>query len=355
MDEVAQEVDYVKLRKIYFNYQAGREPSHSNEKSEHKGYLNDSESVKTHELMTMVENSEKTSANLSFGEELEDDYLQELGEFKSKLSQHANDMINKLYEKYGAQIYSKIIQLIKDKDYMEWNQIEKELLSGNFELMIENKQDMAFDNIENLNFNKEFNSTLDFDYQKQDLNYLDALVTQDHQRLNHLQSDKSSISSIFSEILENEQQGHSNYQDDVFEKNIELIFNPDIDLDNSQWPMNEDNTLDNYSEVEGVIDDGDSLQHLDEFINQDLELLQNNLKISTELPREEVSIQTVEDHSSSAGVTDISEINPENVVVRKIIAKKRTNFDLNKVLIVLCFLTVILSIGVIMLLGMVLN
>lgn len=349
---MAQEVDYVKLRKIYFNYQAGREPSHSNEKSEHNGYLNDSESVKTQELMTMVENSEETSANLSFGEKLEDEYLKELGEFKSKLSQHANDMINKLYEKYGAQIYSKIIQLIKDKDYMEWNQIEKELLSGNFELMIENKQDVAFDNIENLTFNKEFNSTLD-DYQ--DLNYLDALVTQDHQRLNHLQSDKSSISSIFSEILENEQQGHSNYQDDVFEKNIELIFNPDIDLDNSQWPMNQDNTLDNYSVVEGVIDDVNSLQHLDEFINQDLELLKNNLKISTELPREEVTIPTVEDNSSSTAVTDISEINPENVVVRKIIAKKRTNFDLNKVLIVLCFLTVILSIGVIILLGMVFN
>ena len=70
-----------------------------------------------------------------------------------------------------------------------------------------------------------------------DLDYLDALVQHDYGRLCRLQSDSESVSSIFSEILENEQKSNSNYQDDIFNKNIELIFNSDVDLDDCEWEV----------------------------------------------------------------------------------------------------------------------
>ena len=73
-----------------------------------------------------------------------------------------------------------------------------------------------------------------------DWKYLEALAVKDYDCLNKLENGQDSLSSIFDEIIEHEPQPNSNYQDDVFEKNIQLLYDETVDLDHSKWQPKED-------------------------------------------------------------------------------------------------------------------
>lgn len=226
-----QKADYAELRRLYFSpREQDKTPSHSNVSS-FESKLED-ESLETSSLHEMIISTLGASEGLS---SIDQD---EVKEFKTHLSQRSNDIINTLQDKYGTRTYSKITQMIKSEDFSEWDQLEQELLSVRIDSLVNNEleeSEINEPNLETFAFGDSFEElALDADA---DLDYLDALVQHDYGRLHRLQSDSESISSIFSEILENEQRSNSNYQDDIFNKNIELIFNSDVDLDDCEWEV----------------------------------------------------------------------------------------------------------------------
>lgn len=224
-----QKADYAELRRLYFGYrEQDKMPSHSGE-SNFDSKLDESfetPSSRIHGLIT-----ETLNKNEKFSSICKD----EVNEFKSPLSQRSNDIRKTLQDKYGAGTYSKIIEMIDNENFTEWNQLEQELLSVQFDtLMNEVKDDEnKLTNFASSPLGDSFKE-LALDAEA-DLDYLDALMQHDYSRLNKLQSNSESISSIFSEIIENEQNSNSNYQDDVFNRNIDLIFNSDVDLDECEW------------------------------------------------------------------------------------------------------------------------
>lgn len=227
MSEVEQKADYAELRRLYFSHpEKDKTPSHSIE-SNFESELDEpleTPSSRLHEVMTST-----LDANEMFSSIGQD----EVNEFTTQLSQRSNDIIHALHDKYGARTYSKITQMIKSEDFSEWEQLEQELLSVQVESLVEESSDAKLEPSGLSLFEDSFEElALDADA---DLDYLDALVQHDYGRLRKLQSDSECISSIFSEIIENEQKSSSNYQDDVFNKNIELIFNSDVDLDDCEW------------------------------------------------------------------------------------------------------------------------
>lgn len=226
-----QKADYAELRRLYFSpREQDKTPSHSNVSS-FESKLED-EPLETSSLHEMIKTTLGASEGLSSMDQ------DEVKEFKTHLSQRSNDIINTLQDKYGTRTYSKITQMIKSEDFSEWEQLEQELLSVRIDSLVDNELEESEINKPNLGafaFEDSFEElALDADA---DLDYLDALVQHDYGRLRRLQSDSESISSIFSEILENEQKSNSNYQDDIFNKNIELIFNSDVDLDDCEWEV----------------------------------------------------------------------------------------------------------------------
>ncbi len=196
-----QKADYAELRRLYFSpREQDKTPSHSNV-SNFESKIEDepleTPSSRLHEVITST-----LDANEMFSSICQD----EVNEFKTQLSQRSNDIINTLQDKYGTRTYSKITQMIKSEDFSEWDQLEQELLSVQIDSLVDHElkeSKLEQPNLASVAFDESFEElALAADA---DLDYLDALVQHDYGRLCRLQSDSESISSIFSEILENEQ------------------------------------------------------------------------------------------------------------------------------------------------------
>ena len=220
-----QKADYAELRRLYFGHrEQDKTPSHSNV-SNFESKVDEpleTPSSRLHEVMTSTLDANEMVSSIC---------QDEVNEFKTQLNQRSNDIINTLHDKYGTRTYSKITQMIKSEDFSEWEQLEQELLSVQVDSFIDESKDVKLET--SSLFEDSFEElALDADA---DLDYLDALVQHDYGRLRKLQSESECISSIFSEIIENEQKSNSNYQDDIFNKNIELIFNSNVDLDECEW------------------------------------------------------------------------------------------------------------------------
>lgn len=223
--------DYAELRRLYFGHRENdRTPSHSKVSNYETGIDQtiDGFSSDLHNFLTIHEHSSDEEPTIM----IDNDEI----EAKSGLTQRSSELISNLCDRYGNRTYNKITSMINNEDFSEWEQLEKELFASELSLNIndleESTESLTYDEIVNeLNELNEL-STGDMD---DDLDYLDALVQHDYSRLRKFQTDQECLSSIFSEILENEQNSNMNYKDDVFNKNIELIFNSDIDLDNNNW------------------------------------------------------------------------------------------------------------------------
>lgn len=222
-----QKADYSKLRSVYFRAGEEEMTSHSNRPNlEAKSdALQESISLRLSEMM---------SSALEANESFRMGKMSGKKEFATQLSQRSQEMMKMLQEKYGVTTYSKIAQMIKNEDFSEWEQIEQELLSvplESFEGELPTKEGtplmMSDRKIEDF-INSE-------DQVDTDLDYLDALVQHDYSRLKKFQTEDECIHSIFSDIIENEQKSNTNYQDDIFNKNIDLIFNSEVDLDECVW------------------------------------------------------------------------------------------------------------------------
>ncbi len=226
--------------------------------------LQDKYGTRTYSKITQMIKSE----DFSEWDQLEQD------EFKTQLSQRSNDIINTLQDKYGTRTYSKITQMIKSEDFSEWDQLEQELLSVQIDSLVDHElkeSKLEQPNLASVAFDESFEElALAADA---DLDYLDALVQHDYGRLCRLQSDSESISSIFSEILENEQKSNSNYQDDIFNKNIELIFNSDVDLDDCEWEVIE--RAENKP-LAANLDEAINSNYQDDIFNKNIELIFNS-------------------------------------------------------------------------------
>lgn len=220
--------DYAELRRLYFSpREIDRTPSHSKVSNDEMVIEQSTNSFSSdlHNFLTNQESltdEEQIKINASLGDGP-----------KSAISQRSSELINNLCDRYGNRTYQKITSMIHKEDFEEWEQLEKELfaseLSLNMNEVEESSTGLIYDEIVN---DLDELTSIPID---DDLDYLDALVSYDYSRLLRFQSGQECISSIFSEILENEQHSNMNYQDDVFNKNIELIFNSDIDLDSSDW------------------------------------------------------------------------------------------------------------------------
>lgn len=220
--------DYAELRRLYFGHRENdRTPSHSKVSNYETGIEEtiDGFSSDLHNLLTIHEHSSD--------EEQETMTEIEGTDPKSALSQRSSELISNLCDRYGNRTYNKITSMINNEDFSDWEQLEKELFASELSLNItsleEPNEGLTYDEIVN-DLNELTSENMD-----DDLDYLDALVSHDYSRLRKFQSDQECLSSIFSEILENEPNSNRNYQDDVFNKNIELIFNSNIDLDGSDW------------------------------------------------------------------------------------------------------------------------
>lgn len=181
-------------------------------------------------------NNEKTPRSFSgqetapMADRLSDSVGYEVVHLLPNLNNKAVQVIQALHEKYGELLYTKIIQSAKHSASSGVDQLERELLSGRFEQMLASENESW---LQNQNLSEEFGETVNL--LNDDLDYLDALASRDFRRLGKFSSGRESLSAIFSEIVENEHQHTSNFQDAVFEKNIQFIFNSDVDLDDVHW------------------------------------------------------------------------------------------------------------------------
>lgn len=318
-----QKADYAELRRLYFSpREQDKTPSHSNV-SNFESKIEDERvetpSSRLHEVIAST-----LDANERFSSICQD----EVNEFKTQLSQRSNDIINTLQDKYGTRTYSKITQMIKSEDFSEWDQLEQELLSVQIESLVDHEQELKESKLEQPNltsfvFDESFEElALDADA---DLDYLDALVQHDYGRLCRLQSDSESISSIFSEILENEQKSNSNYQDEIFNKNIELIFNSDVDLDDCEW------------EVIERADDKPLAANLDDAIEQ--------LKQSTGL-KESIEKDVSKEHKQASLDAFYSEQKKEEIKLEKVFVSDDVQDSMNHSVHAKTFNQSILIVGV---------
>lgn len=222
--------DYAELRRLYFGpREIDSTPSHSKVSTYETGIDQSAEGLSSnlHDLL-----NEKDS----FDETLEPQQPEEITEFKSQISQRSTEIINALYDKYGNRTYNKITSMIQDEDFSDWDVLEQELLGNqiNSDLMGVDLGELDPMLCQSFGLSDSYEE-ISLEEVNDDLDYLDALVQHDYSRLRKFQSDQECLSSIFSEIIENEQVSNKNYQDDVFNKNIELIFNSDVDLDSHEW------------------------------------------------------------------------------------------------------------------------
>ncbi len=222
--------DYAELRRLYFGpREINSTPSHSKVSTYETGIDQSAEGLSSnlHDLL-----NEKDS----FDETLEPQQPEEITEFKSQISQRSTEIINALYDKYGNRTYNKITSMIQDEDFSDWEILEQELLGNQINPDLIGVDLDELDPVLCHSFSlSESYEDISLEEVNDDLDYLDALVQHDYSRLRKFQSDQECLSSIFSEIIENEQVSNKNYQDDVFNRNIELIFNSDVDLDSTEW------------------------------------------------------------------------------------------------------------------------
>ncbi|HAX74033.1 MAG TPA: hypothetical protein DCY20_10960 [Firmicutes bacterium] len=229
--------NYDKLRKLYYSNPAPS-PSHTKVPNlrtiSNKTIINataQKETIKVEDVQ-LQQQDEQVVVNEIMADG-------ELNEFKKELNKRSSDIINALYDKYGTKTYSKITQMIHNEDFSEWNELEKSLKEEMIEFNISKEPETAHEFLELLNDSKLFNDVLEEQTMQPELDedyaYLDALVQHDYKKLRSLKEEEGSLASIFNEILQNEQCSNQNYQDDVFNKNIELIFDNSIDLDNDDW------------------------------------------------------------------------------------------------------------------------
>jgi len=157
----------------------------------------------------------------------------EMDQLLPRLTEEALLVIQTLHGRYGERLYKKVIQLAKQSLAGGLLQLEQELLSGRLERHLEAEAIIMADNKQST-MSEGFGETVD--HLNEDLDFLDALASHDFRRLNKFSSGRENLGAIFSEIVENEHQMTSNFQNDVFEKNIQRIFNEDVDLEETQWP-----------------------------------------------------------------------------------------------------------------------
>ncbi|MGL4337595.1 MAG: hypothetical protein ACRCST_11960 [Turicibacter sp.] len=269
--------NYDELRRLYFSSRTTNKiPSHS-KVSNLRAYVND----------TLV-NTQTT--HTSINEEVEqqknsDDFFedQDLNEFKKELNQRSSNIINALYDKYGSNTYAKITQMINNEDFSEWNELEKTLIDNKIDSLIPGSTEIS-DNFltilsESNLFLDEMASEGNFD---DDYAYLDALVQHDYGKLRKYQNEQNNISSLFNEIIENEENSNKNYQDDVFNKNIELIFNENVDLDNSEW----DTVIEEYAQDLSQLNLNEAIEQIKENVDPLCDFTEeskNNLRKQTDL------------------------------------------------------------------------
>ena len=251
VSEVENKADYAELRRLYFGpREIDNTPSHSKVSSYETG-IDQSLGDFTSDLHHLLKDEQESD------ERLEPQQQAEMTEFKSQISQRSTEIINALYDKYGNSTYNKITSMIHNEDFSDWDLLEQELLANqiNPELISAELEELQPIVYESLGLEESFEE-LSMDDMNDDLDYLDALVQHDYGRLRKFQSDQECLSSIFTEILENEPTSNKNYQDEVFNKNIDLIFNSEIDLDSTEW-VSEDKVESDLMAV-----------NLDEAINQ---------------------------------------------------------------------------------------
>ncbi len=217
--------NYETLRKLYFGTQVSNLPSHPKDKNE--------------KSLTASSNNEGTKATLNETEitQNERDFLtsdEDLEGFKEALSQRSLDVIRALYQKYGSGMYHQVNQMIEDENFSEWEQLQQQLMQEEIQSILPEQLTKGSELLNLYTESELLLSQVEQD-DHEDLDYLDALVSHDFRRIRQLDQEDESLTSIFSEILENEPQSSQNYEDDVFNKNIALIYNEEVDLDNAEW------------------------------------------------------------------------------------------------------------------------
>ncbi len=221
--------DYETLRKLYYGTQFNKMPFHT--KMNYNQSLTSSLSEDDYEP-SITKETEMSPDEGAFLTSKDD----ELDVFQQELSQRSFDVIASLYQKYGTSMYGRIDEMIRTEDFSEWEELEKHLMEENIQSIL---PEALTNESELLNLYAESElllSSVDTPLeQDEDFAYLDALVSKDYRRMNTLNQEEESLTSIFSEILENETQSTHNYEDDVFNENIALIYNEEVDLDNSEW------------------------------------------------------------------------------------------------------------------------
>ena len=220
--------DYETLRKLYYGTQYNNRPSHTKINYDQPLVT----SVPDIEEQPVIEDVEMTPEVRDF---LTSDN-EELELFKQALSQRSLEVITSLYQKYGTGVYNRVDDMIKNEDFSEWDQLQEHLMQENIQSILPEeltkKSELLNLYAESELLLSQVESPIE---QDEDFAYLDALVSQDYRRMHTLNQEEESLTSIFSEILENETQSTQNYEDDIFNENIALIYNEDVDLDNSEW------------------------------------------------------------------------------------------------------------------------
>jgi len=139
-------------------------------------------------------------------------------------------IISRLQEFYGDIPYNKTVQLAKKP---KPNSLGDNLPQSPQALAADGADD-SMGRLQTINLSEELGDTVKG--VNDDLDYLDALASHDALRLNKFSPGRESLGAIFCEIVENEHQTTTNFQEAVFEKNIQFIFNSEVDLD--EWKNN---------------------------------------------------------------------------------------------------------------------
>ena len=226
--------DYETLRKLYYGTQSTEYPSRMI-----KQQAPSFSSVLLDKLAL-----EKTDMTL----ENERGFLtdeSDLDGFTEAISQRSLAVIASLYKKYGSTVYPRVDEMIEAEDFSDWQALEETLEMEQVEslltpnlvktselLKLYSESEALLSEVENEQDSHLLDET---EESAEDFAYLNALLSHDYRHLNRATKEEESLSAIFSDILENEPNQSKNYQDDVFNENIALIYNEAVDLDHEQW------------------------------------------------------------------------------------------------------------------------
>ena len=226
--------DYETLRKLYYGAQSSKNASH----------LTQQQAPSFSSVLLNKLASEKADMTL----DSERDFLTEesdLDGFTEAISQRSVAVIASLYKKYGSNVYERVDEMIEAEDFSDWKAIEEALEMEQVEslltpnmvktselLKLYSESEALLSEVDNEDASYLLDET---EETAEDFAYLNALLSHDYRHLNRAAKEEESLSSIFSDILENEPNRSKNYQDDVFNENIALIYNDEVDLDHEQW------------------------------------------------------------------------------------------------------------------------